>query len=121
MQKQDYQVNDGNGKKAQIIVKEKKTEGYTSWKTYSGYFKRFNKSLFYMVLMFYLIFTSVRLFADFWVSWWAQGKIEGYFNRDYALTYGYLAITLIVCLIMRSSLMAKGSEVAGYNMNLGLM
>lgn len=101
--------NDAVEKNAEIIVKEKKSDGYSDIKTYCGYFKTFHRRVFFMVLVFYVIFTTLRLISDFWISWWAQKKFEEYLNRDYSLIYGYMVITLCVCLCLRSSLMAKGS------------
>jgi ATP-binding cassette subfamily C (CFTR/MRP) protein 1 len=79
-EKQQKKPDGTSPTKAEIVVKEKKSQGYSNSSNYKAYFKSFNRSVFFMVMVFYVIFTSLRLFSDFWVSWWAEKRFDGYKN-----------------------------------------
>lgn len=104
-----------------LTVKETKKKGFTGVGVYLEYFRNFNWGLVTLTLILYLIYASLRVFSDFWLSYWAEDVYPSLSYSTYPKVYSYLALALFISLTIRAYVIAKGAQTAGYKMNTQLM
>jgi ATP-binding cassette subfamily C (CFTR/MRP) protein 5 len=108
-------------KAGQLTKKESKKKGFTGIKTFARYFSNFNWCLAFMTILLYCIYAGLRVFSDFWLGFWAENKFNYRDTSFYPEVYVYIALTLFGALILRAFVISKGSQTAGYNLNVLLM
>ena len=61
-------------KAGELTVEETKKKGYTGAKVYAEYFRNFNWGLVILMIILYILYASIRIVSDFWLSYWAENR-----------------------------------------------
>jgi ABC-type multidrug transport system fused ATPase/permease subunit len=107
--------------KGALTVQETKKSGLTEFGVYIQYVKHFNSALFTIMLFLFIVSAGIRMFSDFWISYWAVNRYPNLPAGTYPRVYLYLVLIMLFILSIRSILISKGAQLAGDKLHLILM